>query len=335
MLARKYDSKALRRTFVAACTVSALLVPFWASAQSEASYPTKPIRLVVPFPAGGYSDSLARIIATDMGKSFGQPVVVENRPGAGGNIGSDVIAKSPPDGYTLVMGTIGTHAINQSLYKRMPYDNIKDFAPVAFVADAETVLVVNPTVPAKTVKEMIALAKAKPGDLTYASGGPGTTSHLAGELFEVATGTAIVHIPYKGNVPALTDLVAGQVTMSFATLQPALPFIKVGRIVPLATLGATRTTALPNVPTLRELGLKDFEVRNWTGLLAAGGTPPAITKKLADEVDKVMTKPDVQAMLAAQGLSYTKMGPDQFASFIKQEAVKWSAVVKSASVKLD
>ncbi len=233
------------------------------------------------------------------------------------------------------MGTIGTHAINQSLYQRMSYDNIKDFTPVAFVADAETVLVVNPTVPAKTVNDVVAMAKARPGSLTYASGGPGTTSHLAGELFEAATGTAIVHIPYKGNVPALTDLVAGQVTMSFATLQPALPFIKTGKLVALATLGSTRATSLPDVATFRESGFKNFEVRNWTGLLAAKGTPPEITRKLADEVDKVMSKPDVQSMLAAQGLKYSKMGPDQFAEFIKQETVKWAAVVKAAGVKLD
>lgn len=309
--------------------------PFAALAQTESAYPVKPIRIVVPFPAGGYSDSLARLIAVHMGTTFGQSVLVENRPGAGGNIGADLIAKSAPDGYNLVMGTIGTQAINPWIYQSIPYDASKDFAPVAFVADAETVLVVNPSVPARSVNALVALLKSKPGELTFASGGAGTTGHLAGEIFKTATGTSMAHIPYKGNVPALTDLVGGQVSLSFATLQPALPFIKSGKLIPLATSGAVRAPAVSNVPTLKESGVRDFEVRNWTGLLAPAGTPADITNKLAIEVDKVMMSPEVQKMLMVQGLSYTKMGPDAFAKFIKAESAKWAAVAKGAGAKVD
>jgi len=312
-----------------------LLLPGLATAQSAADYPQKPIRLIVPFPAGGYSDVLARLIGSDMARSFGQPVVVDNRPGAGGNIGADIVAKSAPDGYTLVVGTIGTHAINAAIYPKIPYNPVRDFAPVAFVADAETVLVVNPNTPARSVAQLIALGKAKPGELTYASGGTGTTSHLAGELFKSATGTAMVHVPYKGNTPALADLVAGQVALSFATMQTALPFIRAGKLVPLATLGKTRSAALPNVPTLDESGLHGFEVRNWTGILAPAGTPQAVTRKLADEIDKVMHGSEVQAMLLREGLRYTQMDCDQFAGFIKAEGDKWAKIVKAAAIQID
>lgn len=326
-----------RCLLVAAATalVAVAISPAARAADPAGAFPTKPIRIIVPFPAGGYSDSLARIIATDMSNSFGQSVMVDNRPGAGGNIGADLVAKSAPDGYNLVMGTIGTQAINPWIYQRMPYDAAKDFEPIAFVADAETVLVVNPSVGARSVAELIALAKAKPGSLTFASGGPGTTGHLAGELFKATTKTFITHIPYKGNVPALTDLVGGQVTMSFATMQPALPFIKSGKLIALATLGTQRTPALPDVPTLREAGLKDFEVRNWTGLLATAGTPAAVTQKLALEVDKSMNSPTVRSMMAAQGLSYTRMGPQTFTTFVKSESTKWAAIAGAAHVKAD
>ncbi|MEO8924407.1 MAG: tripartite tricarboxylate transporter substrate binding protein [Caldimonas sp.] len=304
-------------------------------AQSAGAYPQKPIHIVVPFPAGGYSDSLARLVGKDMASDFGQPVIVDNRPGAGGNIGADIVAKSAPDGYTLVMGTIGTHAINSALYKHIPYDGIKDFAPVAFIADAETVLVVNPQVPVRTVPALIALAKAKPGELTFASAGAGSTSHLAGELFQASTGTTMVHVPYKGNAPAMTDLVGGQVALSFATLQTALPFIKSGKLIALATLGAARSAALPNVPTLDEAGLHGFQVRNWTGLLAPARTPDAFVQKLATEVDKIMESPAVQSWLARGGLSYTKMGPAMFAAFIKSETDKWTKIVEAAGVHAD
>ena len=304
-------------------------------AAAQGTFPSKPMRIVVPFPAGGYSDAMARMIANHMGKTFGQSVVVDNRPGAGGNIGADLVAKSAPDGHTLVMGTIGTQSINPLIFSRMPYDAATDFAPVAFVADAETVLVVHPSVQARSVADLIAMAKRKPGEMTFASGGAGTTSQLAGELFKVETGTFITHIPYKGNVPALTDLVGGNVHMSFATLLPALPFIRSGRLVALATLGSTRSPALPNVPTMRELGFKNLEVRNWTGLLAPAGTPPAVTRKIADEVDRIMHTEEAQNFLLAQGLNYTRMGPDDFSGLVARESARWSSIVKRASIRAD
>ena len=306
-----------------------------ALAQAPGTYPQKPIRIVVPFPVGGYADAMARIMAQDMTQVWGQSVVVENRTGAGGNLGADILAKSPADGYTLGMGTIGTHAINPSLYEKIPYDSLKDFAPVAFVADAETVLVVNPGVAARTPAELIALAKAKPNELTFASAGAGTTGHLAGELFKSVTGTAITHVPYKGNSPAMTDLVGGQVSLSFATLQTALPFIKSGRLIAIATLGATRSAALPNVPTMEESGQRGFEVRNWAGLFAPAGTPDAVLQKLAAEVDKVMRTPEVQAKLLNEGLKYTTMKPDVFTAFVKTEAAKWGKVVKATGMRAD
>jgi tripartite-type tricarboxylate transporter receptor subunit TctC len=322
-----------RSCLLAAALLSNSVQP--ASAQPADAYPQRSIRIVVPFPAGGYSDALARQLSKDMGQTFHQTVVVDNRPGAGGNIGADIVAKSAPDGYTVVMGTIGTHAINATLYKSIPYDGIKDFAPVAFVADAETVLVVNPAVPARTVGALIALAKSKPDELTFASGGAGTTGHLAGELFKSVTGTRIVHVPYKGNAPAMTDLVGGQVSMSFATLQTALPFIKSGKLIALATLGDSRSSVLPQVPTLDESGLRGLQVRNWTGLFAPAGTPAAIIRRLAEEVDKTMRNPELQARLAADGLTYTKMGPDQFAAFVRSETEKWSQIVKTSGVHAD
>ena len=217
-------------------------------------YPAKAIRMVVPFPPGGFSDVFARIIGGKMHETWGQQVIVDNRPGAGGNIGADIVAKSPPDGYSLVMGTIGTHAINATLFSRLPYDPIRDFTAVAFVVGADGLLVVHPSLPAKSTKELIALARSKPGALTYASAGAGTTSHLAGELFKSMTKTDITHVPYKGNVPAITDLLSGQTTMLFATLPTVLPQVQANRLRPLAVLGSTRSAALPNMPTLAEAG---------------------------------------------------------------------------------
>lgn len=303
------------------------------TAHAEDHYPDKPIHLIVPFPAGGYSDLMGRIIANKMSMDFGGNIVVENKPGAGGDIGAGFVARSKPDGYTLLMGTIGTQSVNPLIYAHMPYDAAKDFSPLAFVADAETVLVVNPQIPARSVSDLIKLAKAKPGDMTYATGGNGTTSQLAGKLFTSTNSVSITEVPYKGNVPALSDVVAGNVSMSFATLQPALPFIKDGKLIALATLGSKRAPALPNVPTMAELGQKDLTVRNWTGLLAPAGTPPAISRKLAVEIDKILQSPSVRAKMEGLGLSYVPMGPEAFGAFIKGETERWAKVVKQANIK--
>jgi tripartite-type tricarboxylate transporter receptor subunit TctC len=299
------------------------------------TYPTKPIRIVVPFPPGGFSDVFARIIGAEMTKSWGQQVVIDNRTGAGGNIGSDIVAKAPPDGYTLVNGTIGTHAVNATLFSKLPYDPVRDFVAVAFVVEAEGLLVTHPSLPVKTAKDIIALAKSQPGQLSYASAGAGTTGHLAGEVFKTMTKTDITHVPYKGNVPAMTDLMAGQTSMLFATLPTVLPQVQAGRLRGIAVLGSKRSAALPAMPTLAEAGLRGFEVNNWTGLFAPAGTPPAIVSKLNTEVLRVMQLPEVQTRLPKEGLRFVAMTPQQFGEFARSEKEKWAPIVRATGAKAD
>jgi tripartite-type tricarboxylate transporter receptor subunit TctC len=325
---------ASRATALAAACALAMFALQPAAARAQ-NYPVKPIRMVVPFPPGGFSDVFGRIIAGKMNESWGQSVVVENRPGAGGNIGADIVAKSPPDGYALVMGTIGTHAINATLFSKLPYDPVRDFAAVAFVVEAEGLLVVHPSVPVKTVKELVALAKARPGELTISSAGSGTTSHLAGELFKSMTKTDMVHVPYKGNVPAITGLLSGESSMLFATLPTVLPQVQAGRLRGVAVLGAKRSVAVPQFPTLAEAGLKGFEVNNWTGVFAAAGTPSAAVVKLNAEVNRVMQLPEVQSRLPREGLRHVAMTPEQFAGFVRSEKDKWAPLVKASGAKAD
>src|SRR4030095_5020494 len=279
------------------CIVLALVSPL-ACAQT---YPTKPIRLVVPFPPGGATDILARDVAQKLSDAWGQSFVVDNRPGAGGNIGSELVAKAAPDGYTLEMGTVGTHAINASLYAKMPYDHVKDFVPVILVAGVPNVLVVNPSVPVNSVAELIAYAKANPGKLNFASSGNGTSIHLSGELFKVMAGVQITHVPYKGSAPALQDLLGGQVQLMFDNLPPSLPQIKAGKLKALAVTSTTRAAALPDVPTMAESGLPGFEASSWFGVLAPAGTPPAIVAKLNAEIGKWLASPEAKEKLAKQG----------------------------------
>ena len=298
-------------------------------------FPAKPIRIVVPFPPGGFSDVFARIIGNEMNKAWGQQVVVDNRPGAGGNIGADIVAKAPPDGYTLCNCTIGTHAVNPTLFSKLPYDPIRDFVAVAFVVEAEGLLVVHPSLPVKTAKELIALARSRPGQLSYASAGAGTTSHLAGEVFKTMTKTNITHVPYKGNVPAITDLMSGQTQMLFATLPTVLPQVNGDRLRGIAVLGSKRSAALPSMPTLAEAGVPGFEVNNWTGLLAPAGTPAAVVSRLNTEVNRIMQLPDVQARLPREGLRHVAMTPQQFGDFVKNEKEKWAPIVKATGAKAD
>ncbi len=306
-----------------------LCVASFAHAQN---YPTHAVRIFVPFPPGGFSDLYARAIAAKMSDTFGQAVVVENRPGAGGNIASDLVAKSAPDGYTLVMGTIGTHAINATLFPKLPYDPVRDFAAVAFVVDADGLLVAHTSVEASTVSELVTLAKAKPGVLNYASAGPGTTSHLAAEIFKQRTNTQITHIPYKGNVPALLDVVAGNAQISFATLATVMPHVKSGRLKPLGVLGSNRSAALPNVPTIAEAGVPGFDVGNWTALFAPAGTPAPVVAKFNAEVLRVMKLPEIQARMVDEGMRTTEMTPKQFGNFVQAEVKRWGEVVKRAGV---
>ncbi len=298
------------------------------------TYPAKSIRLIVPFPVGGIADLYARLIGAKMSEAWGQPVLVENRTGAGGNIGAELVARSPADGHTLVMGSLGTHAVNVSLFAKMPYDPVRDFAPVALVLEAEGLLVVHPSVPASNVPELIALARATPGTLTYASAGMGTASHLAGELFKAMAKVDLVHVPYKGNVPAITDLLAGQTGLIFATMPTVLPHAKAGKLRALATIGSVRSAAAAELPTVAET-LPGFEVTNWIGLLAPAGTPPEIVKKLNAEVHRVMQSREIEARLPTEGARFIPMTPDQFAAFIKAEIAKWAPVVKASGAKAD
>ena len=298
------------------------------------AYPGRTIRIVVPFAVGGIADTFSRVIGQKLTDSWGQPVVVENKTGAGGNIGADLVAKSPPDGYTLVMGNIGTHAVNPYVIKNMPFDPMKDFVPIAHVLDAEGLLVVNPSVNAKTVAEIISLARSEPGRLSYASGGMGTTSHLAGELFKSMAKVDVVHVPYKGNSPAITDLLGGQTQMIFATMPTVLPQVKAGRLRAIAVIGHERTTALPDVPTVAET-LPGFAVSNWIGLFAPAGTPQEIANKLNAEVQRIMQQPDVQKRLETEGAKFIPTTPESFAAFQRSEAAKWSRAIREAGIKAE
>jgi len=297
-------------------------------------YPSKPVRIVVNFPAGGVADLYGRIIAAKVQEAWGQPVVVENRTGAGGNIGADAVAKSAPDGYTLNMSAIGPHAINVSLFSKMPYDPVKDFAAVALVLEAEGLLVLHPSVPARSVAELIAHARANPGKLTFASAGMGTASHLAGELFKSMAKVDMTHVPYKGNVPAITDLLAGQTSLLFATMPTVLPHAKAGKLRALATIGSVRSMAAPELPTIGE-SLPGFEVNNWIGLFAPAGTPPEIVRRWNGEVMRIMQAPDIQARLPAEGARFSPNTPEQFAAFVKSEIAKWAPVVKASGARVD
>ena len=306
-------------------------LPLVAAAQP---YPSKPMRIIVNFPAGGVADIYARLIGAKVQESWGQPVVVENRTGGGGNIGADAVAKSAPDVYTLNMSAIGPHAVNVSLFSKMPYDPVKDFAAIALVLEAEGLLVVHPTVPANNVAELIAYARANPGRLTFASAGPGTASHLAGELFKTMAKVDMLHIPYKGNVPAITDLLAGQTSLLFATMPTVLPHAKAGKLRALATLGSERSAATPELPTIGET-LKGFEVNNWIGLFAPAGTPPEIVRRWNAEVMRVMQSSDIQARLPVDGARFTPNTPEQFSAFVKSEIGKWAPVVKASGARVD
>jgi tripartite-type tricarboxylate transporter receptor subunit TctC len=298
------------------------------------AYPAKPIKIVVPFPAGGIADLYGRIIGARLSNTWGQPIVIENRTGAGGNIGADAVAKSAPDGYTLVTGSFGTHAVNVSLFSSMPYDPVRDFAPIVLVLEAEGLLVVHPSVPAQSVLDLIAYARAHPGRLTFASAGMGTSSHLAGELFKTMARVEMTHVPYKGNVPAITDLLAGQTSILFGTMPTVLPHAKAGKLRALATIGSVRSAAAPELPTIAE-ALPGFEVNNWVGLLAPAGTPNDIVRKWNVEVNKIMQGADLKQRLLTEGARFAPNTPEEFGAFIKSEIAKWAPVVKASGARVD
>ena len=298
------------------------------------AYPSKPIRIVVPFPAGGTSDILARAIGQKLTEEWGQQILVDNRPGAGANIGAEIAARSPPDGYTLfVMST--AHTINPSLYSKLAYDPVKDFTPVTMIVATSQVLAVHPSVPVKTVREFIAYARKRPGELNYSSAGSGTQPHLSGELFKTMTGINIVHIPYKGAPPAMTDLLAGQVALTFATAPSAVPFVKTGQLRALGVSTAKRIAALPDVPTIAEAGVPGYEAAGWNGLVGPAGLPSAIVDKLNAAVGKIVRTPAMSSFLSGQGADPDLGTPAEFAAYIKSEIVKWATVVKTSGARVD
>jgi tripartite-type tricarboxylate transporter receptor subunit TctC len=318
-----------------------LIITSVGAAAHAQNYPTKPIKIVVPFPAGGTTDILARAVGFELTKAWGQQVIIDNRPGAGGNIGSEMVAKSAPDGYTLLMGTVGTHGINQALYAKLPFDPVKDFVPVTLVAAVPNVLVLNTTFADKNkitdVKSFIAYAKANPGKLNMASSGNGTSIHLAGELFKAETGTYMLHIPYRGSAPALTDLISGQADLMFDNLPSALPFIKAGKLRAIGLTSSNPSPALPGVPPIAQSGgsLAKFEASSWFGILAPAGASKEIVNELQQEISKALASSTVKEKLIAQGADPVGNTSEQFAAFIQSELKKWAQVVKVSGAKVD
>ena len=322
-----------RRAALSLAATLAILAPH--AARAADAYPAKPVRFVVAFPPGGGTDIIARAIAQKLAERIAQQVVVDNRPGAGGNIGTDIVAKSAPDGYTMLMGSAGPLAINASLFGKMPFDPIKDLAPVTLAASTPNVLVVHPSLRVATVKELIALARARPGEINFASSGHGTPAHLAGELFNSMAGVKMVHVPYKGAAPALADLLGGQVQLMFSTMPPALPHVKDGKLRALAVTSAKRSPAAPDLPTLDEIALPGFEANTWHGVVVPAGTPATIVARLNREIVAILHLPDVVERLSGQGAEAVGSTPEEFAAYIRAETVKWARVVRESGAKAE
>jgi tripartite-type tricarboxylate transporter receptor subunit TctC len=304
----------------------------FATLAAQAAYPDHPIKVIHGFAAGGGADILLRTVIPAISENLGQQIIVEYRPGAGANLAMEAVAKAPPDGYTLLMGTPGL-ATNPSLYANLPFDPLTSFAPISLIGTVANVLVVNPDVPARSVSELVALAKRNPGKLNYASPGVGTSLHLAGELFKLDTGTDIVHVAYKGGSQAQTDVMGGQVQMMFNVLPSALPQIQAGKLRALAVTSTTRSPSLPDVPTMIEAGVPGYSAVTWNGLLAPAGTPPEIVAKLDDAIVKAMRSPEVKALLAKLGQEPAWSTPDEFAAFLREETAKWSKVIRATGIK--
>jgi tripartite-type tricarboxylate transporter receptor subunit TctC len=320
------------RAVLFAVALATLLAALPARAQT---WPGKPIRLIVPYPAGGTADLLGRKIGQKLGETLGQHVVIENRAGAGGGIGADLVAKAKPDGYTLLMGTIATHAINPNLYPDLAYDAVRDFAPIALVAAMPNLLVVNPSVPAGNVRELIALAKSKPGELAFASAGSGTTQHLSGELFKKMAGVDMMHIPYKGNAPAVADLVGGQVQVMFDNIPISLQQVRAGKLRALAVTGPKRNPVLPDVPTIAEAALPGYSVTSWFALFAPAGTPAPIVARLNSETNKALADTAVRRQLADQGIEPVGGTAEQLAAHIRAELPRWKKIVAESGARVE
>ena len=299
------------------------------------AYPTKPIRLIVAYPPGGGTDIVGRMMAQKFSESFGHTVIVDNRGGATGNIGTELAARAAPDGYTLLMGNVAPNAINVSLFNKIPFDPVKDFAPISLIAATPNILVVNPAVPVKTIKDLIALAKAKPGAYNYASAGIGSSSHLAGALFGILTHTDIVHVPYKGGGIALVDVLSGQTQLYFATMPAAMPHVKSGKLRPVAVTTEKRSQTLPEFPTIAEAGVAGYEASTWYGLLAPAQTPRPIVTRLHGESIKILSAPDLRGKLTSQGFEPVGNTPEQFAAYIQSEIAKWGKVIREAGIRAE
>jgi tripartite-type tricarboxylate transporter receptor subunit TctC len=312
---------------------SAILVCVAAPTASAQTYPTKPVRLVVPFAAGGALDVVGRVLGAKLGESWGRQVIVENRLGAAGNIGAEFVAKAAPDGYTLLMSSVTTQAINMSLLAKPPYDFVRDYAPIALTSSAPLALIVHPALPAKTVKEFVSLAKARPGELNYFSSGTGSGTHMAAALFDQMAGVRTTHVPYKGGAQGVADLVSGEVQFAFSTLGLAQPHVQSGRLRMIAISAPKRYSRLPAVPTIAESGVKGYEAAQWYGVVAPAGTPSAVVSKLATDINAVVAQPDVAERFYSQGIEPVSSTPDQFAAFIKASVAKYAKIVQATGVK--
>lgn len=325
------------RLFASACAAALAACSLLAApmAQAQGTYPSRPVTMIVPFPAGGTTDILGRIIAQSLSRQLGQNVIVENRGGAGGNIGSAVAAEAAPDGYTLLMGTVGTHAINASLYPNMAFDHIEGFAPISRVASVPNLLVVNPQRPFRSVEELIAHARENPGDIFYGSSGNGTSIHLSGELFKVLADVEMEHVPYAGSAPAVTALMGNEVAIMFDNLPSSIQHVRSGALVPLAVTSDVRSAALPDVPTIAEAGLPEYEASSWFGLFAPAGTPDEIVRQLNEAVVTALNDPDIIPLLEQQGATPQPETPEEFAEFILAETEKWRHVVEASGATID
>jgi tripartite-type tricarboxylate transporter receptor subunit TctC len=310
-------------------------MPVQAQQAGAGGWPSRPVRIVVPFGPGGSADLVARILGQRLTESLGQPVIVENRPGAGAMLGNELVAKSPPDGYTLTIGTLGPFAVNQSLFRKVPYDSQRDFAPITLTGASSHVLVVHPSMPVKSMAELIALARQRPGQLTFASSGIGNATHLTGELFKSMAGVDVVHVPYKGGGAAVADLIGGHVGFSFASMPSAMPHVRAGKLRALAVAPGQRVSTAPELPTVAESGLPGFASEDWQGVLAPAKTPQDIVMRLNAEIHKVLGAADLREKLDAQGFQVRLSTPQQFADLIRTESAKWAKIVKEANIRID
>lgn len=321
-----------RDTFLAILALSA--APLAALAQAQ-DYPNRPIKVVVPFPPGGTADIMARVVGQKMAETWGQQVVIDNRSGAGGNIAAEQVARSAPDGYTLFLCTVGTHAIHQTLYRKLPFDPVKDFAAVGYIAGVPNVVVVHPSIPVQSVKELIAYIKARPGKINFGSPGTGSSVHLSGEMLKVMAELDMTHIPYKGNPQAVTDLMAGQIELMITNMPSAIPYIQNGRLRAIAVTTKARSPALPELPTMEEAGLPGYDAAAWFGLVSPAAVPRDIVNKLNAEVVRIVGLPDVKRNLASQGADPLVMTPDEFGAFMRAETAKWAKVVTASGARAD